>query len=60
MRMMGVLEGEQRTRKGGHHWVYRPAMDEAQFKQFVATMLLSNLMSSFPEETKKTLRQLPT
>jgi len=33
MREAGVLKGVERTGKGGYHWVYSPAMNEAEFKQ---------------------------
>jgi len=57
MREMGVLSGEEKTGKGGHHWVYKAAMDEAGFKRFIATTLLDRLMRDFPEETKKALEK---
>jgi hypothetical protein len=52
---MGVLRGEERTGKGGHHMVYYPAMDEAGFKRFIAERLIANLMESFPSETKQAI-----
>jgi len=58
MREMGVLNGEEKTGKGGHHWVYKPAMDEAGFKHFIAFKLLERLMTNFPEETRKALKNL--
>ena len=58
MREMGVLRGEERTGKGGHHWVYFPAMDEAGFKKFIADKLISSMLTSFPEETKKAIRSI--
>ncbi len=58
MREMGVLKGEDRTGKGGHHWIYSPAMTEAEFKQFIAKTILENLMRDFPEETRKALHKL--
>ena len=53
MRMMDVLKGVEKTGKGGHHWIYSPAMDEAEFKEFIAKTILGNLMRDFPEETRK-------
>ena len=53
MREAGVLKGVERTGKGGHHWVYSPTMDEAEFKEFIAKTILGNLMRDFPEETRK-------
>jgi hypothetical protein len=58
MREMGVLFGEERTGKGGHHWVYRAAMDEAEFKRFIASMLLESLMRDLPEETVEAQKDL--
>jgi hypothetical protein len=58
MREMGVLRGEERTGKGGHHWVYFPAHDEAGFKRFIAENLISSLLKSFPEETKKAIQSI--
>jgi hypothetical protein len=48
MKDMGVLDAEERTGKGGHHWVYKAAMDEAGFKRFIALTLLESLMRDFP------------
>lgn len=58
MREMGVLKGEDRTGKGGHHWIYSPAMTEAEFKQFIAKTILENLIRDFPEETRKALHKI--
>jgi hypothetical protein len=53
MREAGVLKGDEKTGKGGHRWIYSPAMDEAEFKEFIAKTILGNLMRDFPEETRK-------
>jgi len=53
MREAGVLKGDEKMGKGGHHWIYSPAMTEAQFKQHIARTILENLMRDFPEETRK-------
>ena len=55
MREIGVLGGEQKTGKGGYHWIYTPAMDESEFKKFVALTLIRSLLKDFPEETRKAL-----
>jgi hypothetical protein len=55
MKELGVLEGDDRTGKGGHHWIYRAAMNEAAFKRFVAETLLKSLMRDFPVEAKAAL-----
>ena len=52
MREAGVLKGVERTGKGGYHWIYSPAMNEAEFKQFIVMTLLESLIRDFPEETK--------
>ena len=56
MKEMGVLGGTDTTGKGGHRWIYSPAMSQAQFKLFVAETILGNLLRDFPEETQKALR----
>jgi len=53
MREAGVLKGDEKTGKGGHRWIYSPAMDKAEFKEFIAKTILGNLMRDFPEETRK-------
>jgi len=58
MREMGVLKGEERTGKGGHRWVYSPAMDEQQYKQYLAKTIIESLMRDFPEETRAALENL--
>ncbi len=58
MRETGVLKGVERTGKGGYHWIYSPAMDEAEFKQHIAKTILESPMRSFPEETRAALENL--
>jgi predicted transcriptional regulator len=58
MREAGVLKGEERTGKGGHRWIYSPAMNEAEFKEFIAKTLIKKLMRDFPEETLTALENL--
>jgi len=57
MREAGVLKGEERTGKGGHRWVYSPAMNEAEFKQYIARTILESLMRDFPEETRTAISE---
>jgi len=52
MREAGVLKGDEKTGKGGYHWIYSPAMNEAEFKQHIARTILESLLRDFPEETK--------
>jgi len=59
MRGMGVLKGVDITGKGGHRWIYSPAMTEAGFKTFIAETILGNLKRDFPEETRRALAHTP-
>jgi len=58
MREIGVLRGEEKTGKGGHHWVYYPAVDEEGFKRFIVEKMIAALMESFPEETREAVKSL--
>jgi Fe2+ or Zn2+ uptake regulation protein len=58
MREAGVLRGVEKTGKGGHRWIYSPAMDEQQYKQYLAKTIIESLMRDFPEETRATLENL--
>ena len=58
MREMGVLKGDGKTGKGGHHWVYSPAMNETEFKQYIAKTILGSLIRDFSEETKHAIKSL--
>ena len=58
MREMGILKGEEKSGKGGYHWIYYPAMEEAGFKKFIAEKMIASLMESFPEETREVIKQL--
>ncbi len=55
MRELGVLKGVDITGKGGHRWIYSPAMTESQFKVFIAETILGNLQRDFPEETRRAI-----
>ena len=50
MREAGVLKGDEKTGKGGHRWICSPAMNEAEFKEFIVKTLLESLMRDFPED----------
>ena len=43
MREAGVLKGDEKTGKGGHRWIYSPAMNESEFKEFIVTTLLEKI-----------------
>ena len=58
MRKVGVLKGVERTGKGGHRWVYSPAMDESEFKQHIARTILESLLRDFPEETAEAVKKI--
>ena len=52
----GVLDFEERTGKGGYHRVYRPRLDENEFKKYLAETVISSLMKDFPAETKEVVK----
>jgi hypothetical protein len=58
MRETGVLKGVERMGKGGHHWIYSPAMDESEFKQHIARTILKSLLRDFPEETAEAVKKI--
>ena len=58
MREDGVLKGEEATGKGGHHWLYNPAMNETGFKVYIAQKVLGNLERDFPEETRQAISEI--
>jgi hypothetical protein len=58
MREAGVLKGDEKTGKGGYHWIYSPAMNEAEFKQYIARTILESLLRDFPEETAEAVKKI--
>lgn len=58
MRGMDVLRGTDRTGKGGHQWVYSPAMSESDFKSYVVSTVLGSLRRDFPRETEAAIEKL--
>lgn len=52
----GILTGEDRTGKGGHHNVYKPAMNETQLKQHIAETIIQTLNREWPDETGKAVK----
>lgn len=54
----GVLNYTEITGKGGHRRIYSTKLDEAQFKQYVAEVVLKNLMRDFPTETKEAIKKV--
>jgi hypothetical protein len=55
LREMEILRGVDETGKGGHHWVYSPAVDEEGLKKFIVETLVNKLVRDFPDETRKVL-----
>ena len=58
MRELGVLSGVQESGKGGYHWVYSPAMNETEFKRYIADTVLGRLAKEFPDEANKAINAL--
>jgi hypothetical protein len=58
LRQMDILTGEDQTGRGGHHLLYKPAMNETRLKQYIAEEILTTLIREFPEETKTALRKI--
>jgi hypothetical protein len=58
LREMGIFSGEERTGKGGHHWVYFPKLNEAGFKAFIVEKMITSLVENFPEETNEAIKKL--
>ncbi len=52
----GVLSYNEITGKGGHRRIYSARIDEAGFKQHIATVVLGNLKRDFPEETMRAIQ----
>ncbi|MGD2200215.1 MAG: BlaI/MecI/CopY family transcriptional regulator [Candidatus Bathyarchaeota archaeon] len=52
----GVLDYTEETGKGGYHRVYKPRLDESEFKKYLAETVVSSLMKDFPEETEQVLK----
>ena len=54
----GVLSYTETTGKGGHRRIYSAKYDEAGFKEYIAKVVLRNLLRDFPEETRKALQKV--
>ena len=52
----GILDFDERTGKGGYHRVYRPRLEENEFKKYLAETVISSLMKDFPAETKEAIK----
>ena len=53
-----VLNYTEITGKGGHRRIYSANYNEAEFKEYVAKVVLRNLLRDFPEETKRVLQEV--
>jgi len=53
----GVLNYTEITGKGGHRRIYSMRYDEAGFKQYVARLVIGNLLRDFPEETRRAIKE---
>lgn len=51
-----VLNYTETTGKGGHRRIYSARYNEAEFKEYVAKVVLNNLLRDFPEETRRALK----
>ena len=58
MRKKDTLEGEETTGKGGKFYIYSMAMDESQFKEYLAKHLIETLLNDYPEETRLALKKI--
>ncbi len=54
----GVLSYTETTGKGGHRRIYSAKHDEAGFKEYIAKVVLGNLLRDFPEETRKAIQKI--
>jgi DNA-binding PadR family transcriptional regulator len=54
----GVLNYTEITGKGGHRRIYSAKYNEAEFKEYIARVVVRNLLRDFPEETRKALQQV--
>ncbi|MFH2110166.1 MAG: hypothetical protein ABIJ47_02775 [Candidatus Bathyarchaeota archaeon] len=54
----GVLDYTEITGKGGHRRIYSAKYNEAEFKEYIAKVVVRNLLRDFPEETRKALQQV--
>jgi predicted transcriptional regulator len=54
----GVLSYTEITGKGGHRRIYSAKYDEAGFKEYIAKVVLGNLLRDFPEEARKAIQKV--
>jgi predicted transcriptional regulator len=51
----GILDYEEESGKGGYHRVYRPKLNEKEFKIDLVAKLISSLLKDFPAQTREVL-----
>jgi predicted transcriptional regulator len=51
----GILDYEEETGKGGYHRVYKPKLNEKEFKGYLADKMISSLYRDFPAQTREAL-----
>jgi hypothetical protein len=54
----GVLDYEEETCKGGMRRKYKKGLDEKGYKKYVASEVLSSLLSDFPDETIEAVKEI--
>ena len=57
MREQKILNGSDKTGRGGHHWVYTAALSESEFKQYIAEKIIGSLKKNFPKELEQVLKK---
>ncbi len=50
-----ILDYEEESGKGGYHRVYKPKIDENEFKRYLAEKMISSLLRDFPAQTREIL-----
>ena len=53
----GVIGYHSATGKGGRHRVYKPAMDELEYRKHMLRKVISSMMRDYPEETRDVLKE---
>jgi hypothetical protein len=54
----GIVSFTETACKGGYRRVYTMKYDEAGFKEYIAGVVIRNLLRDFPEETMRALKSL--
>lgn len=52
-----VLDYEEETCKGGMRRKYSKGLDEAGFKRYIVSMVLSSLLKDFPVQTREAVKE---